>query len=110
MNTIRTLLVLALATPAAALPAGPELPYTPSLDVTAMDRSADACVDFYQYACGNWAAKNPIPPDQTSWSVYGKMQNDNRSLLRAMLEQAAAGGASRTANQQKIGDYWLACM
>jgi endothelin-converting enzyme/putative endopeptidase len=109
MNIIRVLPLLVLAVSGFAA-AGPELPYTPSLDLTAMDRSADPCVDFYRFACGNWAAQNPIPPDQSGWSVYRKMQEDNRTLLRALLEQAAAGGASRTPNQQKIGDYWLACM
>ena len=39
----------------------PALAYTPSLDVTAMDRSADPCVDFYQYSCGGWQKNNPIP-------------------------------------------------
>src|SRR5436190_10966964 len=94
-------------TPAPAAGAGdPKVPYTPSLDLTAMDRSADPCVDFYQFACGGWVSHNPIPPDQSSWSAYGKMQDDNRTLLRALLEQAGKGGASRTPNQQKIGDYY----
>jgi endothelin-converting enzyme/putative endopeptidase len=94
----------------AAQGADPQLPYTPSLDVTAMDRSADPCVDFYQFACGGWVKNNPIPADQSSWSTYGKMQDENRTLLRALLEQAERGGASRTPNQQKIGDYYAACM
>jgi predicted metalloendopeptidase len=33
-------------------------------DLTAIDKSADPCVDFYQYACGSWMKKNPIPADQ----------------------------------------------
>jgi putative endopeptidase len=49
------------------------LPYSPSLDVTSMDRSVDPCIDFYHYSCSGWQKKNPIPPDQTSWSVYGKL-------------------------------------
>src|SRR5208283_5504117 len=67
----------------------PALPYIPSLDVTAMDKSVDPCVDLYHYSCGGWQKKNPIPPDQTSWSVYGKLYQDNLNFLRGMLEQAA---------------------
>jgi len=87
-----------------------ELPYIPSLDVTAMDRSANACVDFYQYACGGWMAHNPIPPDQASWSVYRKLNLDNQRFLWGILDSLAHGGASRSANQQKIGDYFASCM
>jgi endothelin-converting enzyme/putative endopeptidase len=87
-----------------------QTPYTPSLDPAAMDRAADPCVDFYQFACGGWMKSNPIPPDQSSWTTYGKMQDENRALLRVLLEQFAPGTPRRTPTQQKIGDYYAACM
>jgi len=87
----------------------PMLPYTPSLDVTAMDQTVDPCVDLYTYSCGGWQKKNPIPPDQVSWSVYGKLYQDNLIYLRGILEQAAAA-KDRDAVTQKIGDYYGACM
>ena len=87
----------------------PTLPYTPSLDVTAMDRSADPCVDFYAYSCGGWQKKNPIPPDQSSWSVYGKLYEDNLVYLRGILEQASTA-RHPDAVTQKIGNYYAACM
>src|SRR5579875_2987343 len=87
-----------------------QLPYAPSLDTQFMDKSADPCTNFYQYACGNWSKLNPIPADQASWEVYGKMANENLAFLWGILEQASRGGSERTANEQKIGDYFHACM
>src|SRR5436309_69462 len=86
------------------------LPYSPSLDVTSMDRSVDPCVDLYHYSCGGWQKKNPIPPDQTSWSVYGKLYQDNLNFLRTILEQAASSSGTRTTVTQEIGDFYAACM
>jgi len=88
----------------------PVQPYTPSLDLASMDKLADPCVNFYQYACGGWKKNNPIPGDQTSWSVYGKLYQDNLQFLRGILEQAAVSGGQRKAVTQEIGDFYAACM
>jgi putative endopeptidase len=86
-----------------------QLPYTPSLDVNAMDRSADPCVDFFQYSCGGWIRDNPIPADRASWSVYAKLAQENQAYLWGILEDLARSPA-RSPVQQKIGDYFAACM
>jgi len=85
-------------------------PYTPGLDLNAMDPSADPCVDFYQYTCGGWMKNNPIPPDQPKWSVYGKLAQDNQRYLWGILEELSHTKHGRDATQQKIGDYFAACM
>jgi len=86
------------------------LPYTPSLDVPSMDKSADPCVDFYQYTCGGWMKSNPIPADQAAWSVYGKLTVDNERFLWGILDDLSKKTTGRSATQQKIGDYFAACM
>ncbi len=95
-----------LAVPAFAQHASSE----PVLDVSAMDKTVDPCVDFYAYSCGNWIKKNPIPPDQSSWGTYGKLEDENRAQLRTILEEAAKVSSSRDAVTQKIGDYYASCM
>src|SRR5258706_6102709 len=87
-----------------------EFPYTPSLDVPSMDRSAVPCGVFYQYSCGGWVAHTPIPADQASWSVYGKLYQDNQRYLWGILDGLARQSEGRSDNQRKIGDYFAACM
>ena len=82
----------------------------PVLDVSAMDPTVDPCVDFYKYSCGGWMKKNPIPSDQSSWSTYGKLQDENLAQLRTILEDAAKANVARGSVNQKIGDYYASCM
>ncbi|HEX4603603.1 MAG TPA: M13 family metallopeptidase [Candidatus Angelobacter sp.] len=102
--------MVSLASAQPAKPADPGLPYSPSLDVSSMDKAVDPCADFYQYSCGGWQKKNPIPPDQVSWGVYGKLYQDNLNFLRGILEQAAAAKGQRDTVTQEIGDFYSACM
>ena len=88
----------------------PALPYTPSLDLPSLDRSADPCVDFYQFSCGGWMKNNPIPADQSSWSVYGKLTNDNYQFLWGILDDLAKAKSTRTPVQQQLGDFFASCM
>jgi len=85
------------------------IPYLPSLDLTDLDRTVNPCEDFYKFSCGGWQKNNPIPPDQASWDVYRKLTNDNQQFLWGILRDAAVA-KNRTPVQQKIGDYFAACM
>jgi putative endopeptidase len=82
----------------------------PALDVTSMDRTVDPCMDFFKYSCGGWMKSNPIPPDQSSWDTYSKMQDQNLTQLRGILEAATAPDPGRKAASQKIGDYYSSCV
>ena len=84
--------------------------HQPVLDVTSMDATVDPCTDFYTYSCGGWMKKNPIPPDQTSWGVYSKLEDANKLILREILESAATTDPGRDTLKKKIGDYYAACM
>jgi putative endopeptidase len=112
MTTARiSLIALAIATllPLSLAQQSSMEKHEPVLDVNSMDRSVDPCVDFFAYSCGGWLKNNPIPPDQSSWDTYSKMEDENRIRLRGILEAASTPDANRNAVQQKIGDYYAAC-
>lgn len=106
------LFALVLASSALALAQAPNAGAAdiPTIDTTAIDRSVDPCVDFYRFACGTWMANNPIPGDRTRWGRFDKLSEDNLEKLHQILESAAAADPKRDAIQQKVGDFYAACM
>lgn len=79
-----------------------------SFDAAAIDKTADPCTDFYQYACGNWVKHNPIPSDQVRWGTFSILQERNRYLLWKELDTAAKN--PKTPLEKKYGDFYAACM
>jgi putative endopeptidase len=79
-------------------------------DAGALDKNADPCVNFYQYACGGWLSANPVPGDQSRWGRFDALQERNRTILQGILEGASGNKPTRTVIEQKIGDYYASCM
>jgi putative endopeptidase len=82
----------------------------PAVNFDAVDKTIDPCVDFYQYACGNWLKTAEIPADQTAWSSFVDIRERNLVVMREILEKAAAANPGRDAIDQKIGDYYGSCI
>ena len=99
---------LAQTTPAAdAKPTPPVV--VKSFDLTAIDKTADPCTDFYQYACGNWVKSNSIPADQVRWArSFSLLGERNRYLLWQELDAAAANPTSPL--EKQYGNFFAACM
>ena len=81
----------------AAAPAG--------IEIDALDRKIDPCSDFYQFACGGWIAKNPVPADRRSYGRFAELQERNFTVLRRILEAPGAEG-----DRKKAADFYAACM
>jgi putative endopeptidase len=78
------------------------------LEAGALDRTADPCGDFFQFACGGWLAANPIPPDRARWGRLGELGERNLAAERAILDEAAAAPTDPVT--QQLGDYYASCL
>jgi putative endopeptidase len=107
------LMVLAIVPAAAQRASAPQKqPGAPSsvsgIDPEAMDRTADACTDFYRFACGGWMTKHPLPADQSRYGRFDELQERNNEILRQILDTAASSRAD--GDTAKIGAYYAGCM
>ena len=82
----------------------------PGFSIDNIDKTLDPCVDFYQYACGNWLKKAEIPADQSAWVSFVELDERNLVTLREILEKASANDSGRSPIDQKVGDFYSSCM
>ena len=100
-----------------ALPDMPHPPHRPAapelrvFDPSLIDKTVDPCENFYRYSCNGWFKRNPLPADQTSYGRFTELYELNRLHLRADSRRGRrASSATRSANEQKIGDEYASCM
>ena len=79
------------------------------VDLSAIDKSANPCQDFYAYACGNWIRNNPVPPQYAIWGRFNQLADQNEQVLRGILEDSEKH-QKRSPLDQKIGAFYEACM
>ena len=80
------------------------------IQVSDLDRKADPCNDFYDFANGTWRAQNPIPASMDRWSRRWAAGEANKGQLKTLLEEAAAKhNQPKGSSAQLTGDFYAAC-
>src|SRR5579884_1266198 len=88
------------------------LPPLKVIDVKYMNRKANACVDFNEFANGAWLATDTIPAAYSSSGVARDMSDRNELVVRSVLDDAMKRRASLppASTERKLGTYYATCM
>ncbi len=79
-------------------------------DTSRMNRSVNACQDFFEYANGSWLKSTQIPSTESRWGTFNILGDSNNALLKDILDKAVTAKAAKGSDQQMIGDYYASCM
>ena len=79
-------------------------------DTSRMDTSVEACTDFFEYANGTWLKNTQIPATESSWGTFNILRDNNNSILKQILDEAAKTRAANGTDTQLIGDFYGSCM
>jgi putative endopeptidase len=75
-----------------------------------LDLSTSSVDDFYQFATGTWMKNNPVPEEESRWSSFNQLSEENNIVLNKILESAADENAEKNAANELIGDFYQSFM
>ncbi len=79
----------------------------PGFDLNNLDKSVSPKTDFYEYAIGGWLKNNPIPDEYSSWGAFEMLYEENITVLKKILEDAAKNKtAPKGSSIQKVGTFY----
>jgi putative endopeptidase len=88
----------------------PQKAITSGFDPANLDRTANACQDFNQFANGGWITKNQVPPAYPTWGRFQVLNEQNLNVLHDLLEGLMKKKTLAKGNEQKLADFYGSCM
>ncbi|MBP5258958.1 MAG: M13 family metallopeptidase [Prevotella sp.] len=77
---------------------------------TNLDRNVRPADDFYQFACGGWMEKNPLPAAFSRFGSFDQLAENNNERINSILTELQNGTYPMGSIEQKLSDYYKLAM
>lgn len=95
---------------ASPMVAGAQAQLKSGIDLTNLDNSVRPADDFFQYACGGWMKKNPLPAAYSRYGSFDKLAKDNNERINSILTDLLKNTYPQGSTEQKLSDFYKLAM
>ena len=85
-------------------------PLRSGIDLSDMNTSVRAADDFYEYACGGWMKKNPLPAAYSRFGSFDRLGEDNNKRINSILKELLSNTYTKGTTEQKLSDLYKMAM
>ena len=80
------------------------------IELANLDTTVRPADDFYQYACGGWMQRNPLPPAYSRYGSFDVLQEENNKRINGILSDLLQGTFTVGTTEQKLSDLYKLAM
>ena len=85
-------------------------PLGSGLDVTNFNQNVRPGDDFFEYACGGWMKKNPLPAAYSRYGSFDQLQESNDKRINGILSELLNNSYEEGTIEQKLSDLYKLAM
>ena len=87
-----------------------QAPMKSGIDLTDLNQNVKPGNDFYDYACGGWMKKNPLPAAYSRYGSFDRLAEDNNKRINGILKELQENSYPNGSVEQKLSDLYKLAM
>ena len=87
-----------------------QVPMKSGIDLTDLNQNVKPGDDFYDYACGGWMKKNPLPAAYSRYGSFDRLAEDNNKRINGILKELQENSYPNGSVEQKLSDLYKLAM